>query len=36
VDGIVEQLETSNGQFSALITGVIDSTPFQKRRRTTP
>ena len=36
VDGIVAQLETSNGQFSALITGVIDSTPFQKRRRTTP
>jgi hypothetical protein len=36
VDGIVAQLETSHGKFSTLITGVIDSTPFQKRRRTTP
>jgi hypothetical protein len=32
VDGIVERLEKANGRFSALLTGVIESVPFQKRR----
>jgi hypothetical protein len=32
VDRIVEQLEKNEGRFSSLLTGVIDSAPFQKRR----
>jgi hypothetical protein len=32
VDKIVEQLEQENGRFSALLTGVVESVPFQKRR----
>jgi hypothetical protein len=32
VDRIVERLERDGGRFSALITGVIESAPFQKRR----
>jgi len=36
VDAIVEDLEQSGGKFSKLITGIIDSTPFQKRQRNTP
>jgi hypothetical protein len=36
VDAIVEDLEQSGGKFSKLITGIIDSTPFQKRQRDTP
>jgi hypothetical protein len=32
VDQIVEKLEQTNGRFSALLTGVIESVPFQKRR----
>ncbi|MEO5917564.1 MAG: DUF1592 domain-containing protein [Luteolibacter sp.] len=36
VDGIVEDLEKSEGKFSKLIIGIIDSTPFQRRHRTTP
>jgi hypothetical protein len=32
VDRIVDRLEKSNGRFSALLMGVIESTPFQKRR----
>jgi hypothetical protein len=32
VDQIVERLERSDGRFSSLLTGVIDSAPFQKRR----
>jgi hypothetical protein len=32
VDRIVERLEKENGRFSALLMGVIESTPFQKRR----
>jgi hypothetical protein len=36
IDGIVEELEQSQGRFSSLITGVIESAPFQKRRRNTP
>jgi hypothetical protein len=32
MDQIVAQLETSNGQFSALLTGIVESAPFQKRR----
>jgi hypothetical protein len=33
VDQIVEDLELQNGRFSVLLTGVIQSAPFQKRRR---
>ena len=33
VDKIVAQLELQNGRFSALLDGVIESAPFQKRRR---
>lgn len=36
VDAIVDALEESGGSFSTLITGVIESAPFQKRQRTTP
>lgn len=36
VDAIVEDLEKSEGKFSKLITGIIDSTPFQRRHRNTP
>lgn len=32
VDRIVEQLDQSGGRFSTLLTGVIESAPFQKRR----
>lgn len=32
VDQIVEQLEQSGGRFSTLLSGVIESTPFEKRR----
>ena len=32
VDRVVAQLEKENGKFSALLSGVIDSAPFQKRR----
>jgi uncharacterized protein DUF1592/uncharacterized protein DUF1588/uncharacterized protein DUF1587/uncharacterized protein DUF1585/uncharacterized protein DUF1595 len=32
VDQIVERLEKQNGQFSALLMGIIESAPFQKRR----
>ena len=32
VDQIVERLEKSDGRFSALLLGVIESAPFQKRR----
>ncbi len=32
VDQIVERLEKENGRFSALLAGVIESAPFQKRR----
>jgi hypothetical protein len=32
MDRIVAQLEKSNGQFSALLTGIVESAPFQKRR----
>jgi hypothetical protein len=33
VDEIVQRLEVENGRFSALLTGVIESAPFQKERR---
>src|SRR5690606_28428838 len=33
VDTIVEKLEQSGGKFSTLITGIIESAPFQKRQR---
>jgi hypothetical protein len=33
-DQIVDQLEKDGGRFSTLIMGIIDSTPFQKRRNT--
>jgi len=36
IDAIVEDLEQSGGKFSKLITGIIDSTPFQRRHRNTP
>jgi hypothetical protein len=32
VDQIVARLEKENGRFSALLMGVIESAPFQKRR----
>ena len=32
VDRIVAQLDRENGRFSALLMGIIDSAPFQKRR----
>ena len=32
IDRIVEQLEREDGRFSALLMGVIESAPFQKRR----
>jgi mono/diheme cytochrome c family protein len=32
VDQIVDRLERNEGRFSALLTGIIDSAPFQKRR----
>jgi hypothetical protein len=34
VDEIVSRLEKEQGRFSALLTGIIDSAPFQKRRNT--
>ena len=32
VDGIVERLNRENGRFSALLMGIVESTPFQKMR----
>jgi hypothetical protein len=32
VDRIVDRLEKDNGRFSALLLGIIESSPFQKRR----
>jgi hypothetical protein len=32
VDRIVERLEKEDGRMSALITGIVESAPFQKRR----
>jgi hypothetical protein len=32
LDRIIGQLERENGKFSALLMGVIESAPFQKRR----
>jgi hypothetical protein len=32
VDDIIERLEREDGRFSALLTGIIESAPFQKRR----
>ena len=32
VDQIVARLEKDNGHFSALLMGVVESAPFQKRR----
>jgi hypothetical protein len=34
VDQIVARLEKENGRFSALLMGIVESAPFQKRRRT--
>lgn len=34
VDEIVASLEKADGKFSALLTGIVESAPFQKRRRT--
>jgi hypothetical protein len=36
VDRIVEKLEKEDGKMSALLTGVVESVPFQKRRRANP
>jgi hypothetical protein len=36
IDRIVEQLERDQGRFSTLLTGVIESAPFQKRRTIAP
>ena len=36
VDQIVNRLEQHDGQFLALIEGIVESAPFQKRRRTEP
>jgi hypothetical protein len=35
VDTIVERIEGEDGRASALIAGIIESAPFQKRRRST-
>jgi hypothetical protein len=32
VDQVVERLATENGRFSALLMGIVESAPFQKRR----
>jgi hypothetical protein len=32
VDRIVENLNQHNGEFSALLSGIVESAPFQKRR----
>jgi hypothetical protein len=32
VDRIVDQLDQNNGRFSALLAGIVESAPFQKRR----
>ena len=32
VDGIVDRLQREDGRFSAVLFGVIESTPFQRRR----
>lgn len=32
IDGIIDQLERNDGRFGALLMGVIESAPFQKRR----
>jgi len=34
VDGLVERIEKADGRASALIMGIVESTPFQRRRRT--
>lgn len=36
VDQIVDQLEKSGGHPSALLTGIVESAPFQRTRKTTP
>jgi Protein of unknown function (DUF1585) len=33
VDRLVERIETENGRPSALLLGIVESTPFQRRRR---
>jgi hypothetical protein len=33
VDAIVEKMEADGGKLSTLITGIIESAPFQKRQR---
>ena len=35
VDTIVERIESEDGRASALISGIMESAPFQKRRRST-
>ena len=35
IDQIVEKLDHNDGHFSVLLSGIIDSAPFQRRRVTT-
>jgi hypothetical protein len=35
IDGIVERLEKSDGRMSELVSGIVESAPFQKRRSAT-
>jgi len=32
MDQIIERMDRENGRFSALLMGVVESAPFQKRR----
>ena len=36
LDQLVEQLEASGGRASALVTGIVNSIPFQQRRQSSP
>jgi hypothetical protein len=36
VDDVVARLDKDGGRFSTLLTGIIESVPFQKRRSTSP
>jgi hypothetical protein len=36
VDRIVERLDQDNGRFSALLAGIVESSPFQRTRKAIP
>ena len=36
IDSLVDTLESSQGKFSTLIAGIVESVPFQRRHRNTP